>query len=341
MLEGIPSLADLQVPVTGALPALLDLDQIDTSERAAAWRGGARAYFPGLSLKDLSLRPSLGSISGTRFGAGHLWCILSPPLQVSYDPLAGSLEHSQTFSLMLQLSGATLASQDGRAAMMRPGEMCVIDTRQPFELSIDGLLSHFIVLQMPRPAVLSRNPSLERHTAQVFDANDSGTRLLRNLLLSTAETTPSLREDQRGSALSALIQLLGMQRIDRETDTSGSNWRFRAALAYIENSLADPQLTATKVAEAQGVSRRRLDQIMVAATGIPLSSQIWLRRLEQAASDLRDPRYASKTVTQIAFAAGFEDVAHFTRAFKRRYCVPPREWRKAAPQAATQSAAHC
>jgi AraC-like DNA-binding protein len=330
---------NLQAPVTGSLPALLDLDDIATSERAAAWKGGAR-YFPGLSMKDLSVRPSLGSISGARYGAGHLWCILSPPLQVSYDPSAASPDQSHVFSLMLQLSGATLASQEGRAAMMRPGEMCVIDSRLPFELSVDGLLSHFIVLQMPRPAVLSRNPSLERHTAQVFDPNDSGTRLLRNLLLSTAESTPTLREDQRGSALSALIQLLGMQRIEGEADNSGSSWRVRAAIAYIENSLADPQLTATQVADAQGVSRRRLDQIMVAATGIPLSSQIWMRRLEQAANDLRDPRCASKTVTQIAFAAGFEDVAHFTRAFKRRYRMPPREWRKADLTTTDLGAAH-
>jgi len=332
---------NLQAPVARSLPALLDLDQIDTAERAAAWKGGARAYFPGLSLRDLSLRPSLGSISGASFGAGHLWCILSPTLQVSYDPLGASPDDAPMFSLMLQLSGATLASQDGRAAMMHPGEMCVIDTRLPFELSVDGLLSHFIVLQMPRPAVLSRNPALERHTAQVFAANDSGTRLLRDLLLSTAESTPSLREDQRGAALSALIQLLSMQRFDAESDNSGTGWRVRAALNFIENGLADPQLTATRVADAQGVSRRRLDQIMVAATGLPLSSRIWARRLEQAASDLRDPRYGSKTVTQIAFAAGFEDVAHFTRAFKRRYGVPPREWRKAGLSAESTSAVHC
>ncbi|HEY1413331.1 MAG TPA: helix-turn-helix transcriptional regulator, partial [Rhodopila sp.] len=110
----------------------------------------------------------------------------------------------------------------------------------------------------------------------------------------------------------------------------------RAALAYIDGSLADPELTATRVADAQTVSRRRLDQIMVEATGGSLSSHIWLRRLEQAASDLRDERFASKTVTQIAFAAGFEDVAHFTRAFKRRYRMPPRDWRNAVRPAGTE-----
>jgi AraC-like DNA-binding protein len=182
---------------------------------------------------------------------------------------------------------------------------------------------------MPRQAVLSRNPALERRTAEAFDTRDAGTLLLRSLVLNTAESTPTLREEQRGSALASIIQLLGALRVDREAEHGSSTWRVRAALACIDSCLADPELTATRVAEAQGVSRRRLDQIMVEATGEPLSSQIWLRRLEQAANDLLDPRFANKTVTQIAFAAGFEDVAHFTRAFKRRYQMPPREWRNA------------
>jgi AraC family transcriptional regulator, positive regulator of tynA and feaB len=205
--------------------------------------------------------------------------------------------------------------------------MCVIDSRLPFDLSVDGVLSHFIVLQMPRLAVLSRNPSLERRTAEVFDTGDTGTLLLRSLVLNTAESAPSLRDEQRGSALASVIQLLGAIQNDRQTDSSGSSWRSQAALSFIDSCLADPELTATRVADAQGVSRRRLDQIMVEATGASVSAQIWLRRLEQAANDLLDPRFASKTVTQIAFAAGFEDVAHFTRAFKRRYRIPPREWR--------------
>ena len=51
------------------------------------------------------------------------------------------------------------------------------------------------------------------------------------------------------------------------------------------------------------------------------------RRLEQAAADLTDPRYQSRAVSQIAFANGFEDAAHFSRAFKGRFGRTPRDWR--------------
>ncbi len=327
--EGETYLGSVKPQTHAPLPALVDLDVIDSNKRAAAWQGGARAYFPGLSVSNMCVRPDVGMIAGARFGAGHLWSILSPPLHVSYDPSGVTADRSQLFSLMLQLRGSTVARQDGRATVLRPGALCVIDSHRPFELAVEGVFSHFIVLQMPRRTVLGRNPSLERRTAETFDTQDGGTLLLRNLLLNTAESTPSLREEQRGCALASIIQMVGALQLDREARSDASGWRVRTALAYIDGCLADPDLTATRVANAQAVSRRRLDQIMVEATGAPLSSHIWLRRLDQAASDLRDAGFTARSVTQIAFAAGFESASHFTRAFKRRFKVPPRDWRNA------------
>jgi AraC-like DNA-binding protein len=67
---------------------------------------------------------------------------------------------------------------------------------------------------------------------------------------------------------------------------------------------------------------------LLGSLGTSLTAQIWMRRLTQAASDLLDPRFATKTVTQIAFGVGFEDAAHFARAFRRRYHCTPSEWRQ-------------
>ncbi len=58
---------------------------------------------------------------------------------------------------------------------------------------------------------------------------------------------------------------------------------------------------------------------MLSTLGTSVSAQIWLRRLNQAASDLRDARLANRSVTQIAYSVGFTSAAHFTRTFKRHY----------------------
>ncbi len=320
----------MEWPVPLGAPSLLDLRNIDAGRRAQAWTGSVPTYFPGLSVRDLRGVPSLGMIAGVTLGIGRLWVVLSPPVRVLYEPHGAA--NAQLFSIMLQINGSTIARQNGRRGLIGPGQLCVVDSLAPFELEVVDAASQITFLQMPRHAVIGRHPHLEHCTARAFDAEDSGTALLRGMLLNLLQSAHRLENDQRGAALGAVMQLLGAAKVRELARAAGVPWRVKAALALIDAELADPELDASRVAQAQGISRRRLDELMVAHTGATLSAKIWLRRLEQAASDLLDERFGSRTVTQIAFAAGFEDAAHFTRAFKRRYGCAPSEWRAGNPQ---------
>ena len=88
-------------------------------------------------------------------------------------------------------------------------------------------------------------------------------------------------------------------------------------LRFLAAGYADPALTAEEVANAQGISRRRLDKLMVQAAGTTLTGQIWKRRLSQVADDLAETRLSGRSVAQIGFAAGFADPAHLSRTFRR------------------------
>jgi AraC-like DNA-binding protein len=320
-----------------SIASLLNLQSVAAAQRAALWTRSVRDYFPGLSVRELGGNLNSGSISGMRFGPGRLWSVLSPPLLVSYDP-ASSPGETQLFSVMMQLQGATAARQRHRHCLLQPGDFCVIDSSAAFELEVSSPSSHIMFIQMPRPAVLGRHPYLERHTAEVFDPNETGAALLRGLLLNILDSAPVLEEYQRSSALGAIIQLLGAPKYSQGSDGEVS-WRVRAALAYIDAQFSDATLTASRVAKDQGISRRRLDEILRQAVGNSLTGQIWARRLMQAATDLADPQRNAQSVAQIAFAAGFEDAAHFTRAFKRRFHSTPREWRRRGAAAATEDGA--
>jgi class 3 adenylate cyclase len=47
-------------------------------------------------------------------------------------------------------------------------------------------------------------------------------------------------------------------------------------------------------------------------------------------SDLTDPAMRGRPVGEIAFAAGFNDLSHFSRAYRARYGCAPRDARLAA-----------
>jgi AraC-like DNA-binding protein len=309
------------------MASLLNLQSVAAAQRAALWTRGVRDFFPGLSVRELGGNLNLGSICGMPFGPGRLWSVQSPPVLVSYDPTGSSGELIQQFSVMMQLQGSTAARQGQRRCLLQPGHFCVIDSSAAFELEVTAS-SHIMFIQMPRPAVLGRHPYLERHTAAIFDPEETGAALLRGLLLNVLDGAPLLENYQRAAALAAIIQLLGALKHPSSDEVSEMNWRARAALACIDSQFADTTLTASRIAQEQGISRRRLDEIMRQSVGTSLTAQIWQRRLTQAASDLAELRRSGRSVSQIAFAAGFEDAAHFTRAFKRRFHCTPREWRR-------------
>ena len=316
----------METPILPQMPALLDLSTVSADLRAGLWALTAPSFFPGLSLHDMPAEAPVGQIQSIAMGGGSLWSVLSAPVLVNYSPAHGASESGSNISLLLQVDGSSLVGQNHRACRLVPGDMCLIDERFPFHLQGETC-NQIIFLRMPRRAVLGRHPYLEHCTARALDVEDPGAQLLRDTLLHTVQTAPDLREEQRGSVLTAMVHLLGAATAPRGEARDDANWRVRAALAFIETQLGDADLTAEQVATAQGVSRRRLDQVLRRSLGRSVTAHIWTRRLEQAAADLTDPRYQGQAVSQIAFANGFEDAAHFSRAFKGRFGRTPRDWR--------------
>ena len=68
---------------------------------------------------------------------------------------------------------------------------------------------------------------------------------------------------------------------------------------------------------------------LFAAAGQNFSTYLRTRRLERCRLDLTSPMFASLSISEICFRWGFNGSAHFSRAFKDRYGVSPRDYRKA------------
>jgi hypothetical protein len=52
------------------------------------------------------------------------------------------------------------------------------------------------------------------------------------------------------------------------------------------------------------------------------------RRLDRSAGYLVDPKYERLSISEISFACGFSDPAHFSRTFKARFATSPKDYRK-------------
>jgi AraC-like DNA-binding protein len=102
--------------------------------------------------------------------------------------------------------------------------------------------------------------------------------------------------------------------------------RLEAAKRYIDQHLAEPDLTPGSTAAALGISLRHL-HLLFEPTGISFAQYVMRRRLLQCRAALSGPMGVARSVTDIAFGWGFSNLTTFYRAFRREFGMAPGELR--------------
>ena len=96
-----------------------------------------------------------------------------------------------------------------------------------------------------------------------------------------------------------------------------------AARRVVEEDVSS-KLTLASVGRSIGASPRTLERAF-AQQGTTLRAYVAEARLDRAAQLLRDDTLA--TIAEVARAVGFRQAPHFAKVFRRRYGLPPAEWR--------------
>lgn len=92
---------------------------------------------------------------------------------------------------------------------------------------------------------------------------------------------------------------------------------------WIENHLEEP-LNVKRVASKSGYSQWHLQRIFKDVTGDSLAYFIRKKRLQNAASELKQSK---RTIAEIAYQYQFDSQQSFTRAFKKMFSQTPSDYR--------------
>jgi AraC family transcriptional regulator, positive regulator of tynA and feaB len=305
---------------------LLDLDNVAWRARGEAWKGWVGQVSAGLDVAELrEAVPSRGQIRRESLGAGQLLRLQSPGMRLRQPPQQAN-DARPPLVLMLMEQGRAHMHHAGRQTMLEAGHLYLLDAQLAMEF--DSEASCLTTLHLPRALALRRHPTLTAAVGLRRDTrDDASARLLWSTLLHAQALLPQLDTQQRDRVLGAVLELLGLL-CPLLPPALATDARVQQAWDDIERHLGDAALTPERLAALQGLSRRRLDALMVAHAGQPLAACLWSRRVHQAAAWLRAPQHAHKTLTDIAFELGFGSSAHFSRLFKARHGVAPRVWRQ-------------
>jgi AraC-like DNA-binding protein len=239
---------------------------------------------------------------------------------------------SEDFVLVaLGNSGVNGVFQDGREAIVSAGQFVIYDTTRPYELRFDDGFSQTI-FQMPRKLLQQRIGAFDALTATTFSADRPLERLAYEFLLGMSKALDRVDPATASRLMDQGLDLVAMAFADRMHERSPDQSFHRSALlyrlkSYILTHLRDPELSMPRAAAAIGISPRYASDLM-AAEQTSFRSYVQMQRLERCKRDLSDPAHSARHVSDIAFAWGFNDLAHFSRIFKQRFGASPREWRE-------------
>jgi AraC family transcriptional activator of tynA and feaB len=244
-------------------------------------------------------------------------------------PAGGAAERS--FTILLNVSGDSLFSHYGHSIRLEAGDFSLVGSGAPYRLDLsDG--SELLLLRVPAAMLKEHLPSPECYCGKLLADDDGLTSTAAAMALNLFERL------ERGLALHYqarvarhLLDMIATSYAIAFDDVSpGSSivsGRHATVKLYIEQHLRDPDLSPCSIASRLKLSARYLRMIF-ATSKETVSAYILRRRLEECARQIADPSWRGHSLTEIAFGWGFNSAPHFTRSFRDRYDMSPREYRR-------------
>ena len=286
------------------------------------------------------LRLPLGQIEETEAFEGSAAC-LSSPLGIDFAVMQASpLEISgrnpaqpAAVWIVVILEGEARFWDGSRSTPLESGDIIYGPTGIDAGLK---LTTPFRALYINAPRVALDHRLLAPTSLKVgrFSGQRGLGRVFSGLLRATADSLQDLTSEQlRPMELAIAEFLVANLAAEGSPGAVGGASAARAAHLHricqtIETLLRDPDLALERVAVADGISTRALQKLFASAN-LSFSNYVRVRRLERCRLDLSSPICASLSISEICFRWGFNGSAHFSRAFKERYGVSPREYRRA------------
>ena len=222
------------------------------------------------------------------------------------------------------------------------GEFTATHRDQPFELAVGQCVFGAADLQLrpqsARCTVLSVTLPFRRlapllsatqtQNGDVIFAEESSTKLLSDFLTTLCQTAERLGPTQSPQASEALVQLValtmnGAIAEDASPPESKDHALLVRAQRAIKDNLGDETLGPAMLASMLGVSRASLYRAFAPCGGI--ADYIRDARLRKAYGALTATNAHQKRVSLVAYELGFKDPAHFSRLFKSRFGVAPKQ----------------
>jgi AraC-like DNA-binding protein len=238
------------------------------------------------------------------------------------------------FLVSIQTQGQGVIVQDDRSALLMPGDFALYDSTRPYELHFDGPFQQY-VLRLPGATLRTALRDTQRLTASTVSGQRGAGHLMIGMIRTLAADIGTLAPASAAAVAESVTQILiaGLSALPAASQAPVSQLRAyhrEQIKACARERLRDADLSVASIAAHLRVSANTLHRAW-AGEACSIAEWIWAQRLDGARSDLCDPAFAARSISAIAYSWGFNDAAHFSRAFRARFGCSARELRARHP----------
>jgi AraC-like DNA-binding protein len=262
--------------------------------------------------------------------AGHTWS--RTEAKIAQDSI-------DFFLIQLYLEGNNDIRTGDKGIVSGRNSLTIIDTAQPYESVTSDFAN--VTLVVPRSMLTPDLQSPDAHQTRVLSTKKPLTQVAYDAVLSLWRNTPRLNAEQAAIALKPTVDLVVAAMNGDATPTPRSSraldWMLRTKIRdYIDRQLHDPALSPAKLQAHFRIPRTRLYELFRGHGGI--ANIIRDARLSASMRMLAHPTAKRLTVTEIGAACGIDNPTVFSRAFKKRFGMTPRDARRARPAVVREQA---
>jgi AraC-like DNA-binding protein len=302
-------------------------DGMRHSDRLPFWNAGSVAI-GGVEAEALADCPFSGTVIRRTLGAATVFDMTTTPHRAAWTMrLIRRASAELPLRLCFQQRGRTVLLGDGAEHVVGPGEWFLADGRRPY-VSLHPEPSRKIALQVAIDRFDKAERDAIRRMAGGFPI-DGGIARMLEACLDTALLDETLRDERLDSDLGeTMIDFFRLMIREKQAAVSPASMRELTQdriRSYVRRNLRNPDLSVEMIAQAMKCSKRYIHKLFRGEQTI--SEYIWALRLDQCRAILSEPGAGDITLTQLAFDNGFSSSAHFSRAFRDRFGIPPRMFR--------------
>jgi AraC-like DNA-binding protein len=315
----------------GQLASVMNTDAVAPRERPGFWADWVDRLFHGLQ-SDLYGDTGFDG----RMSTLHAGDVVLTRLEANRHRVVRSsslVRQSEVgyLKIVAPFVGCAGVEQKGREAWVTPDQWSIYDTTDSYAVANPVRVEHLIVM-IPKDRLAERGLSLDALMARRLGGSGGVSRLALETMRSAYRELPGMSETAARGVGDAITQFVHLSMLDLAG--IGTAVTQREALRerikqHVTERLADPGLSVDAIALALNCSRRQLYNAF-AEEPDGVAGYILRRRLECCRATLADRAQQHRSITDIAFSFGFQNMAHFSRVFRTHLGLPPSDYRRGA-----------